>query len=438
MLPGHTLAFHPIPPCVDAETITHKVLPCLLDMGESMLIAGADVNLVELLLRRVGHAYGAYKMNVLVITASIIVTMTLPDRREYTQTRRIENPGETDFEKLEALTQLCMDCYKDPLPPDELRARFEQIRTKPFPATSLYIGGIIAASSFAVFFGGSWVDAVMTAVFSIVICLLLTYLKPITPNLIVFNFMACALVGLMIGGVAHLMPQMSVDMVTIGVIILLVPGVAMTNATRDMISGDTISGVMRFIESLLLATAIALGFMASLWVAGLSTGEFASTAAPLISLAACVPAAFGFALFFNVRRSLLALATIGGVCTWGIYLVMNEYVIHDAFMPTFIAAIFAAVLSQVVSKQLKVPVSVVFITSVIPLIPGRALYFTMKCALLGSWTQCGEFALLTLQPVLGIALGISFVWAIARTWSNFCLHRARATNTMDAGQKADS
>ena len=82
--------------------------------------------------------------------------------------------------------------------------------------------------------------------------------------------------------------------------------------------------------------------------------------------------------------------------------------------------------------------SVVFITSVIPLIPGRALYFTMKCALLGSWTQCGEFALLTLQPVLGIALGISFVWAIARTWSNFCLHRARATNTMDAGQKADS
>ncbi len=438
MLPGHTLSFHPIPACADAEAVTQTVLPCLLDMGESMLIAGADVNLVELLLRRVGHAYGAYKMNVLVITASIIVTMTMPDRSEYTQTRRIENPGETDFAKLEALTKLCMDCYKEPLPPAELRARFEQIRTKPFPNTSLYIGGIVGAASFSVFFGGTWVDAVMTAVFSIVVCLLLTYLKPLTPNTIVFNFMACAIVGLLIGGVAHLMPQMSVDMVTIGVIMLLVPGVVMTNATRDMISGDTISGVMRFIESLLLATAIALGFMASLWVAGLSTGEFASTAPPLISLAACVPAALGFALFFNVRRSLLVLATIGGVCTWGIYLVLNGYVIHDAFLPTLIAAIFAAVLSQVVSKLLKLPVSVIFITSVIPLIPGRALYFTMKCALLGSWMHCGEFALLTLQPVLGIALGISFVWAIARTWSNFCLHRARLTNTMDAGQKADS
>lgn len=436
MLPGHTSSIPPIPDFTDAQQLASKVLPCLLDIGESMLIAGADVNFVELLLRRVGHAYGAYKMNVLVITTSVIVTMTLPDRSEYTQTRRIENPGETDFDKLEKLSNLCMECYRNPLPPDDLRARFEQIRSKPFPITALYVGGIIAASSFAVFFGGSLVDAIMTAVFSTMVCLLITYLKPLTPNTIAFNFVACALSGLAIGIVAHVLPQMSVDMVTIGVIMLLVPGVAMTNATRDMISGDTISGVMRFVESLLWATAIALGFMASLWVAGLSTKEFASTAPPLISLIACIPASFGFALFFNVRRALLPLATVGGVATWAIYLGVNQYLIPDTFMPTFIASIFAALLSQIVSKRLKVPISVVFITSVIPLIPGRALYFTMKCALLGSWTQCGEFAMLTLQPVLGIALGISFVWAISRTWSNF--QRERAERAMEEKASDDA
>ena len=52
-----------------------------------------------------------------------------------------------------------------------------------------------------------------------------------------------------------------------GDIMLLIPGVAMTNATRDMLSGDTISGVMRFVESLLWAVALALGFMAAIWIA---------------------------------------------------------------------------------------------------------------------------------------------------------------------------
>lgn len=430
MLPGHTVTIHPIPPCVNEESLSHEILPCLLDIGESLLISGADVNFVELLLRRVGHAYGAYKMNVLVITTSIIVTMTLPDHSEYTQTRRIENPGEADFDKLERLTKLCMECYRSPMPPAELRSKFEAIKNRPFPLLALYGGGILSASGFTVFFGGTWIDAAMSGIFAIITCLLIRYLKPLTPNTIAFNFLVCAIVGLGIGGMAYLVPQMSVDMVVIGVIMLLVPGVAMTNATRDMISGDTISGVMRFIESLLWATALALGFMASLSITGLSTGEFASTAAPIVSLIACFPASFGFALFFDVRRALLPLAAIGGVVTWAIYLLVSGNIANDPFMPTFIAAIFSAVFAQILSKSLKVPISVIFITSVIPLIPGRALYFTMKCALFGSWDQFFNYAALTLLPVLGIALGISLVWAISRTISNFRMERRkRAANS---------
>ena len=64
-------------------------------------------------------------------------------------------------------------------------------------------------------------------------------------------------------------PAINIDMVIIGVIMLLIPGVAMTNATRDMLSGATISGVMRFIESLFLATSLVLGFMGALWLASL-------------------------------------------------------------------------------------------------------------------------------------------------------------------------
>lgn len=41
---------------------------------------------------------------------------------------------------------------------------------------------------------------------------------------------------------------------------LLIPGIALTNSLRDMFSGDTISGLMRFIEAIILALTIAFGF----------------------------------------------------------------------------------------------------------------------------------------------------------------------------------
>ena len=50
----------------------------------------------------------------------------------------------------------------------------------------------------------------------------------------------------------------------IGDIMLLIPGLMTTNAIRDILIGDTISGVMRFIEAILLAAILALGFIGAI------------------------------------------------------------------------------------------------------------------------------------------------------------------------------
>lgn len=249
------------------QSIDLDVFSYMLDIGEAMLTSGADVHTVEMVLARMGKAYGAYKMNVLVITAVIIVTITLPGNIEETMTRRIEGEGSTNFDRLEALSKLCDECCKNPIPARELRRSLDRIKGKKFPNISLYLGGALSAGGFAVFFGGTLLDGIMSALFALVVCFALKYFRPITPNTIVFNFIAAFVSGILICLVAKLVATMSIDMAIIGVIMLLIPGVAMTNATRDMLSGDTISGVMRFIESLLWATSLALGFMAALWIA---------------------------------------------------------------------------------------------------------------------------------------------------------------------------
>lgn len=178
------------------------------------------------MLARMGRAYGAYKMNVLVITAVIIVTITLPGDVEKTMSRRIANEGSTDFDRLEALSKLCEECCQTPLPARELRRRLDRIKGKPFPKLSLYLGGALSAGGFAIFFGGTILDGIMSAVIALFVCVALKYFRPITPNTIVFNFATSLVTGLIICLVARLVPHMSIDMAIIGVIMLLIPGVA--------------------------------------------------------------------------------------------------------------------------------------------------------------------------------------------------------------------
>ena len=55
----------------------------------------------------------------------------------------------------------------------------------------------------------------------------------------------------------------SIDMIVIGNIMLLIPGVGLTNSLRDLISGDIMSGVLRLCEVVMIALSIAGGYILS-------------------------------------------------------------------------------------------------------------------------------------------------------------------------------
>ena len=55
-------------------------------------------------------------------------------------------------------------------------------------------------------------------------------------------------------------------MILIGDIMLLIPGLAMINAVRNILGGNTISGLLRLTESLIWAAALAGGFMLAILI----------------------------------------------------------------------------------------------------------------------------------------------------------------------------
>ncbi len=241
-----------------------QYLPIFLDMGDELLSSGAEIFRVEDTLNRMGMACGATRMNVFVITSSIVITMECPDGNARTQTKRIRKSAGNDFTKLDKLNDLSRNFCSQPCEPQELRKSLETIsRMRPTPFEQL-AGSILAAFSFAIFFGGDFRDGLFAAVAAVLIRIFHKYIRPVCMNEVTFQFAASFLTGCFICAGCRLFPFLHMDKIMIGDIMLLIPGLMTTNAIRDVLIGDTISGAMRFIEAILLAAILALGFIGAI------------------------------------------------------------------------------------------------------------------------------------------------------------------------------
>lgn len=118
----------------------------------------------------------------------------------------------------------------------------------------------LISASFSLFFGGSALDAVASGIIGILLKCLDRMIRKTEANAFLSSLLCACLGGLLAGLAVKFHLGDNVDMISIGNIMLLIPGIALTNSLRDMFSGNTISGLMRFIEAILLALTIAFGF----------------------------------------------------------------------------------------------------------------------------------------------------------------------------------
>ena len=243
------------------------VFNSLMDFGVSLLECGAEVSRVEDSLKRTGAAHGYSKMQVFVITSCIIVTLTGPDGETKTQIRRILTPPSTNFALLEELNKLSRHYCE--CPSEDFSRLLEGIHV-PHSRGGIRLGAALAAGFFALFFGGSFYDALAAGGVGILLTLLSGHIYSISSNQLIYHLLCSFLSGLCIGLLTRLFPFLHGDMILIGEIMLLIPGIAMTNSVRDLLTGNTISGLLRLIETSTWALALADGFMLSMWMTGMA------------------------------------------------------------------------------------------------------------------------------------------------------------------------
>ena len=245
-----------------------EIVSCAMDIGESMLTSGAEVYRVEDCISRICMAYGAVNVNVFSITSSIVLTVDFPGNTRITQTRRIKSYTH-NLDRIDRLNQLSRRICSDKLPCSEIRESFSEImKRKPYSHLVETAAFAMIAAAFTVFFGGIWQDAAISAVIGMALKITVYFINAVNFNRVLSNlissFVMCVLAFVSVRcGLAK-----SAETIIIANIMLLIPGVLLTNSIRDMISGDTMTGILRFAEAIILALAIAGGYILASYAVG--------------------------------------------------------------------------------------------------------------------------------------------------------------------------
>jgi len=244
-----------------------RIVDSWLDMAEAMLICGAEVRRVEKTVAALAGSRDVSSVNAFTINSIINITCTFADGNILTQSRRVVSNTATDLALLEKLNALSRKACREKTDPDELKTAIRKLKetaSNPW----YYPGAFLSAAAFALFFGSTLPEALISGFFGLLTGFLSRKVGKYVSNAVFSNFFVAFLVGVLIHVFCHFVPSLSPAKIIIGEIMLLIPGLAITHSIRDIIVGDTISGLTRFAESILWAGALAIGFIAAMLLTG--------------------------------------------------------------------------------------------------------------------------------------------------------------------------
>lgn len=396
----------------------NKIVQGILDIGESMLISGAENYRIEDSLYRMCRSYGFVKYDVFVIPSNIQITVETENGDIITQVRHIEN-ADIDFDQLDYMNNLCRYVCSHTPDEEELQKKYQEVKNRPpqHPAAK-YFAGIMGGTGFAVFFGCNFKDVIVAVIVSLMIVVVGKWLEKREGNLFVYNtilsFLSEVIIVLSVrnGFADH------PERIMIGIVMLLISGLSTTNGIREILQKDYISGFINIMNSILGAAGIAVGTaLAMLVLNDFSAEGFILNHSIPIQLVSCTIACVGFAFWFQIRGKQVIYSGIGAFITWSIYLIVFE-IEPSNFLATLVAAIFVAAYAFVMSRINKAPSTIFLTASVFPLIPGPNLYYMMYGCVTRDIPLAFSETVILLATCLAIAFGFNIVDIAARSIMN--------------------
>ena len=131
----------------------------------------------------------------------------------------------------------------------------------------------------------------------------------------------------------------------------------------------------------------------------------------LINIAVSFLSTFGYCIIFNIPKRQLVFCGLLGAVNWMIYYTMTAFDLSDV-LATFAATCAIVMLSRILAKVRKCPVTIFLIPGIIPTVPGSMLYYTAYYFFTSDMEMSGKYGFSAIKIVFAIVFAIITVFAI--------------------------
>jgi len=135
----------------------------------------------------------------------------------------------------------------------------------------------------------------------------------------------------------------------------------------------------------------------------------------VIQLICAFCGSLGFALYFNVKKGKIVLASSLGLLCWAVYLIVMK-ACDQVFIASLVAAFVVSMLSEILARKVKAPSMIFYIISIIPLVPGGTLYYLMDAVVKSDKSMIDKNAYTLIWTIIGMGVGTALVQAYMTVW----------------------
>ena len=365
------------------EVSKNIVLMLAVRAGEIMLKSGAEVYRAEATIEQICHACQYPSVQCFITPTGIFASLGENDTQVEVQTiiRRVKRLS-IDLEKVSLINAfvnrlMSMESHSE----ESLAKSLEELDridavggfALPLRLCAMVLIGVF----YTMMNSGSLLDGLSTIVVGVVAYLFSLWIKRLQINHFIVVFSSCFLAA----GLALLVFNIgfcsSLGAMIIGSIIVFLPGVAITNAARDLLSGDMLSGVSRGAESLLAAIAIAggVGMLLKLAPPPVHADIQSQFILPLEFLFAFF-GTMGVAVIVNIPRRYLVAVGLIAACGWVVYELAMD-VGNSRLLGCFLGTCTIALLAEIATRLTRDAATLFIIPALFPLVPGKVMYGAM-------------------------------------------------------------
>lgn len=236
----------------------NRLLKFSSDAGKLMLQSGGETYRVEETISRICQSFDVDEVEVFASPTAVMVSI-LFNGEIHSIIKRI-NSRSIDLNMVHNINSLSREIYQYKLNIDICENKLKDIcKSNSYSLSKTLFFSGVAASTFTILFNGG-IGEFSCAFFIGILTKLVNFnLKKYNLNDFFINIICGGLIAICSILCLHFKIINEFDKLIAGSIMLLVPGLALTNSIRDLLEGQLVSGITRAVEAFFIGLSIAIG-----------------------------------------------------------------------------------------------------------------------------------------------------------------------------------